>query len=71
MDKKPKNKKELEKLEKEKQEQHSNIIRHADYNIQKEKIDAPFGRVFKTGLHTDKKKEIDKGKEKHKGKGWE
>ncbi len=36
-----------------------------------EKIQAPFGKAFKTGAQIDKKKETQKGNQKHKGKDWE
>jgi hypothetical protein len=36
-----------------------------------EKIETPFGKAFKTGAQIDKKKQVQKGEQKHKGKGWE
>jgi hypothetical protein len=70
-DKNPTNKKMIKKIEQQKHEDHSSVVRHADYLAFQEKEQSPFGKTFKTGAHIDKKKEIKKGKEKHKGKGWE
>ncbi len=65
-EKNPGNKKQAEKIEQQKRELHSNTIRHADYEAQLKNNQAPFGKTFKTGGHVDKKKELKKGKEKHK-----
>lgn len=69
--KKPKNAKEAAKLEEAARKVHSANIRSAEYQAMQEKIQTPFGKAFKTGANIDKRKELEKGKRKHKGKGWE
>lgn len=49
----------------------SKVVRSADYEALKEKVDAPFGKLVKKTVHTNKKKEAQKGVQKHKGnKDW-
>lgn len=50
-------KKEKKAKTKAKQRQ-SAVARHADYAAQQEKIDAPFGKAFKTGGHKTGKQDI-------------
>lgn len=49
------NKKQIEKQEQEKRDQYSAVVRSAEYKAQQEKIDAPFGKAFKTGPVKSKK----------------
>ena len=65
------NKKQAAKVEAAQREHASAVARHADYQAMQQKIDAPFGKTFATGGHINKKKEQNKGKVKHKGRGWE
>lgn len=47
--------KEIAKQEQKLREQQIAINNHADYELQREKIDAPFGKAFKTGAHKSEK----------------
>lgn len=49
------NPKQLAKIAEQERERASAIVRSADYKAQSEKIDAPFGKTFKTGAHKDAK----------------
>lgn len=49
------NKKQLAKQEQELRKQHIAVTTHEDYKLQAEKIDAPFGKAFKTGVHKSEK----------------
>jgi hypothetical protein len=71
IEKKAGSKKDVVKLDRQKSEQYSNVVRHADYQARQEIIQAPFGKTFKTGGHIDKKREVGRGAVKHKGKGWD
>jgi hypothetical protein len=68
---KPGNSKKEKKAENLLRKDHSNNIRSAEYQAMQEKIETPFGKAFKTGAQIDKKKQVQKGEQKHKGKGWE
>lgn len=49
------NKKEVAKAEKNLVEQQIAVTTHADYELKKQQIDAPFGKAFKTGAHKSQK----------------
>lgn len=58
-------KKESEKLESKKRKLNIAAAKSAMYNLQKENIDAPFGKTFKTGKFASKK-DYKRSREKYK-----
>ncbi len=57
------NKKQLTRLEEQKKKLNIISVNHAIYKTNKEKIEAPFGKAFKTGSHNSKK-DFNRSKEK-------